>query len=199
MVVTNRKDYPVTTSFPKSLESLQIMHCKLRKVDSRILNLKNLRCLDLSNNHISNLPESIGSLSQLAELQLSNNQLDKIPLGLLNGSLKHSLHSLDLSSNQFKMLPPQLVEFNNLVNMKVNDNQLLCLPWNIGQMSKLRFIFAGNNKLQFLPFSFTRLALEEVDMFGNEFGGSGMFPSTQEEGYFPSFVEIAARAVKKYR
>ncbi|XP_072030341.1 leucine-rich repeat protein 1-like [Amphiura filiformis] len=199
MVVHSRKDYPVTTNFPKTLESLQIMHCKLKKVDSRILELRNLKCLDLSNNNLAKLPDSVGRLNQLAELKLANNQLDRIPLGLLNSSLKHSLQALDLSGNQFKMLPSQLTEFTNLVHLKVNDNQLLCLPWNMGQLTRLKFFWAGNNKLQFLPYSFTRLALEEVDMFGNGFQGSGMFPSTQDEGYFPSFVEIAARAVKKYR
>lgn len=199
MVVLNRKDYPITTNFPKSLESLQIMHCKLTKVDSRILGLKNLRCLDLSNNHMRDLPDSIGQLSQLSELKLANNQITKIPLGLLNGSLKHSLQALDLSSNQLVMLPPQITDFTNMVHLKVCDNQLRCLPGHIGEMTRLRYLFAGNNQLHFLPLSFTKLTLDEVDMYGNDFHGSGMFPSTQPEGYFPSFVEITARAVKKHR
>ena len=56
LCITQRKDYPVTTSFPTSLTSLEIHSCKLSRLDSRILKLSLLQRLDLSDNSLKNLP-----------------------------------------------------------------------------------------------------------------------------------------------
>lgn len=40
LTITSKKDYPLTSSFPYSLEQLQVSYCKLSRVDMRMLSLK---------------------------------------------------------------------------------------------------------------------------------------------------------------
>lgn len=40
LTIVSKKDYPLTSSFPYSLEQLQVSYCKLSRVDMRMLSLK---------------------------------------------------------------------------------------------------------------------------------------------------------------
>lgn len=40
LTIVSRKDYPLTSNFPYSLEQLQVSYCKLSRVDMRMLSLK---------------------------------------------------------------------------------------------------------------------------------------------------------------
>ena len=91
LCITQRKDYPVTTSFPTSLTSLEIHSCKLSRLDSRILKLSLLQRLDLSDNSLKNLPPECGQLSQLRELRLDRNELTEFPASICQSSLRRSL------------------------------------------------------------------------------------------------------------
>ena len=100
MVVTTRRDYPITTGFPISLTSLRVSDCMLKRIDSRMLRLYNLRSLDLSGNHLKTLPEDFSRLDRLSELRLANNHLEDIPVGFCFGPLCRTLNLLDLSGNR---------------------------------------------------------------------------------------------------
>ena len=58
--------------------------------------------LDLSNNHLTWLPENFPTLSHLIQLDLSKNQLSELPEYF--GQLRNLRH-LDLYSNQLRTLP----------------------------------------------------------------------------------------------
>ncbi|XP_046317297.1 leucine-rich repeat protein 1 isoform X4 [Marmota monax] len=102
MVITSKKDYPLSKNFPYSLEHLQVSYCGLVRVDMRMLCLKNLRKLDLSHNHIKKLPATIGDLMHLQELNLNDNHLESFSVALCQSALQKSLRSLDLSKNKIK-------------------------------------------------------------------------------------------------
>lgn len=40
LTIVSKKDYPLTSNFPYSLEQLQVSYCKLSRVDMRMLSLK---------------------------------------------------------------------------------------------------------------------------------------------------------------
>ncbi|KAM4690632.1 leucine-rich repeat protein 1 [Rhinophrynus dorsalis] len=193
MFITSKKDYPITKNFPFSLEHLQVSYCKLARFDMRMLCLKRLQKLDLSNNHIKKLPKTIGDLACLQELNLNHNFLESFEVLLCNSSWRNTLKSLDLSENKLKALPVQFGHFKELVSLKLDKNELIQLPFTIGQLSKLRFLSATNNKLPYLPNSFKMLALEKVDLFENPFVvAAPMVPDIQLKVPL-SLLECAAR------
>ncbi|XP_050810671.1 leucine-rich repeat protein 1 isoform X2 [Gopherus flavomarginatus] len=199
MIITSRRDYPLTKNFPYSLEHLQASYCKLARVDMRMLCLKKLRTLDLSHNHIKKLPETIGDLVSLQELNLHNNHLESFCVALCNSTLQKSLQFLDLSQNKIKALPVQFCQLQELIHLKLDDNELIRLPFKMGQLSQLRFLSAARNKLPFLPSDFRNLSLEKLDLFGNPFEQPNpLVPSIQLK--IPlTLLESAARATVNYR
>ncbi|XP_076156662.1 leucine-rich repeat protein 1 [Alosa pseudoharengus] len=199
LVVVSKKDYPLTSNFPYSLEHLQVSYCKLSRVDMRMLSLKLLRKLDLSHNHIKKLPATIGDLSLLAELVLHNNHLEAFSPALCLSSLQRTLQYLDLSQNRLQALPAQFCQLRELVNLKLDDNKLTSLPTRIGQLSKLRYLSAAHNQLAHLPSDFRKLSLDNLDLFGNPFTQPNPFDHTIQLKFPLTLKELASRAVVNLR
>lgn len=198
MVITSKKDYPLSTNFPYSLEHLQASHCRLARLDMRILCLKNLRKLDLSHNCIKKLPATVGDLTHLRELSLSDNLLESFPVSLCQSTLQKSLQSLDLSKNKLKALPVQFCQLRELTHLNLNDNELIQFPFKIGQLTNLRFLAAARNKLTILPCSFKTLSLEYLDLFRNTFEKPGVLPIIKLQVPL-TLLESSARAVLSNR
>ncbi|KAM9465955.1 leucine-rich repeat protein 1 isoform 2-T2 [Clarias gariepinus] len=199
LTIMSKKDYPLTSSFPYSLEQLQVSYCKLSRVDMRMLCLKSLRTLDLSNNHIKKLPDTIGDLRFLTELILNNNRLESFSEALCLSSLQKSLQRLDLSQNCIKLLPACFCKLCELVTLKMDDNELVRLPFHIGRLTKMRFLSAAHNKLTVLPGDFRKLSLENLDLFGNPFVQPNPFDHSIQLTLPLSLEELASRAVLNYR
>ncbi|XP_034848435.1 leucine-rich repeat protein 1 isoform X2 [Mirounga leonina] len=176
MVITSKKDYPLSKNFPYSLEHLQTSYCGLVRIDMRMLCLRNLRKLDLSHNHIKKLPATVGDLIHLQELNLNDNHLESFSVALCQSTLQTSLRSLDLSKNKIKALPVQFCHLRELTDLKLDDNELIRFPFKMGQLTKLRFLSAARNKLPFLPSEFKNLSLEYLDLFGNTFEQPKVLP-----------------------
>ncbi|KAK7141807.1 hypothetical protein R3I94_011483 [Phoxinus phoxinus] len=193
--VLSKKDYPLASSFPFSLEQLQVSYCRLTRVDMRMLVLRSLRRLDLSNNHIRKLPATIGDLHCLTELILHNNRLQGFPDALCASTLQTSLQHLDLSQNQLTVLPARFCQLRHLVNLRLDANQLLRLPFHIGRLSKLRFLSAAQNQLSVLPAGFRKLCLENLDLFGNPFTQANALEHTIRLTFPLTLQELTARAV----
>lgn len=200
MTVTSRKDYPVTTNFPSSLINLQISTCKLKRIDSRIFNLKKLEVLNLSDNCIVDVSTDFGKFNTLRELLLNNNAICTLDLKFcLQPNLILTLSVLDLSYNQLKMLPLQICELCNLYNFKINNNVLESLPPTIGRLKNLKLFSASQNRLTVLPAAFMQLQFEFVDLFGNPFPEEVEDSVLEDDVGVPSLVEACARSIKKYR
>ncbi|XP_075387647.1 leucine-rich repeat protein 1 isoform X1 [Tenrec ecaudatus] len=198
MLITSKKDYPLSTNFPYSLEHLQTSYCGLARVDMRMLCLKNLRTLDLSHNHIKMLPDTIGDLIHLQELNLSDNHLESFRVSLCQSSLQQSLCSLDLSKNKIKALPVQFCQLRGITDLKLDDNELIRLPFKIGQLKNLRSLSAARNKLPFLPSEFKNLSLEYLDLFGNTFEKPELLPIIKLQVPL-TLLEASARTVLQNR
>lgn len=134
MVITSKKDYPLSKNFPYSLEHLQTSYCGLARVDIRMLSLKNLRKLDLSHNHIKKLPATIGDLIHLQELNLNDNHLESFSVALCQSTLQKSLRSLDRSG---RLAAPQEPEGC----VKLNSSKCLAPFWDLGAPALLLQLF----------------------------------------------------------
>ncbi|XP_077477600.1 leucine-rich repeat protein 1 [Stigmatopora argus] len=199
LTIVSKKDYPLTSTFPYSLEQLQVSYCRLARVDMRMLSLKALRKLDLSNNHIKKLPATIGDLGCLSELVLHSNHLESFSEALCLSTLQQTLQLLDLSQNRLQSLPAQFCQLRELVNLKLDDNKLLSLPFHLGRLNKLRFLSAAHNQLTVLPGDFRKLRLENLDLFGNPFVQSNPLDLSSQLTFPVSLQELASRAVANLR
>ncbi|XP_034051460.1 leucine-rich repeat protein 1 [Thalassophryne amazonica] len=199
LAIVSKKDYPLTSNFPYSLEQLQVSYCKLSRMDMRMLSLKALRKLDLSHNHIKKLPATIGDLGCLSELVLHNNHLESFSEALCLSTLQQTLQLLDLRQNRLQSLPSKFCQLRELVNLKLDDNRLVCLPFHIGRLSKLRFLSAAHNQLAVLPCDFRKLSLENLDLFGNPFADPNPLDHTIQLKFPLPLQEIASRAVLNFR
>ncbi|TSW08325.1 Leucine-rich repeat protein 1 [Bagarius yarrelli] len=199
LTIMSKKDYPLTCSFPYTLEQLQVSYCKLARVDMRMLCLKSLRTLDLSNNHIKKLPDTIGDLRFLTELNLHNNHLESFGNALCLSSLQESLQHLDLSRNCLKLLPSCFCKLRELISLKMDSNEIVQLPFHISQLSKMRFLSVAHNKITVLPEDFQKLSLENLDLFGNPFAQPNPFDHNIQLTLPLTLEELASRAVLNYR
>ena len=197
LVVKSRGEYPVLKGFPPSLESVEAVGIALHRVESRLLQLKHLQSLDLSNNVIKALPDAFKDV-KLVELKLAGNTIAELPDLLCSGELCQSLRLLDLSRNCLTRLPHKFSSFKTLVQLRLDCNALQVLPRTFGKMSSLKFLSISNNKLVVLPPSFPQLSLESLDLFGNPFSASGLVKRCSELS-LPSLRELAGRVIKKHR
>jgi len=198
MVITSRSAYPVTTSFPPALETLCVNGCLLRKVDSRIMKLSKLVSLDLSDNHISALPDDWNTLPTLAELRLAKNQLSDLPATMFTRKMQTSLAHIDLSDNQLQTLNAAIYNLSNLAVLKLDRNRLVSVPSGIGKLTRLVQFTASGNLLRTLPSDFDRLTLNSLDLSDNPLADdapTAIVPC--DDGMdVPSLYELAARCVK---
>ena len=196
LVVKSRGEYPIK-GFPQSVESLQAVGISLIRIDRRILQLRSLQHLDLSNNSIKSIPEEIKNV-QLVELKLAGNNLAEFPEVLCSGTLAESLKLLDLARNCIVLLPHNFPHLKSLVQLKIDCNELQILPRTFGKMTSLKFFSASNNKLVVLPPTFPKLSLESLDLFGNPFNASGLVRKCSTLS-LPCLQELAGRAIKKLK
>ena len=108
----------------------------------------NIVTLNLSNNQLTALPDSIGKLTNLVILNLSYNQLKELPPDI--GKLTNLTH-LYISGNQLKELPPDIGKLTNLIHLYISHNQLKELPPDIGKLTYLEHLWLDSNQLKELP------------------------------------------------
>lgn len=128
-----------------------VVRLKLRNIDSipaTIALLINLEELDLSRNHLKQLPEEIGELKKLKELVLFKNNLTSLPASI--GSCSN-LERLVLSSNRIKVLPETIGKLSRLKELSIKSNVLESLPNSIDGCYELRRLFLDYNQLSTLP------------------------------------------------
>lgn len=128
------------------------------------LSLKLIK-LDLSYNHIVEIPSQIGEMIMLKELYASFNKITSVPPEI--GRLKR-LKKLYLNSNKIKTIPSEIGQLENLEELLLNENSLQEIPPTIEKMVNLRILKLTNNKLRTLPYTIADLlTLETIDCANN--------------------------------
>ena len=135
--------------------SLDLSGQHLSELPESIGQLNRLESLSLDNNQLTSLPESIGHLSQLQFLYLDGNQLTTLPESI--GQLSQLL-SLSLSGNQLTTLPESIGQLSQLQILSLKGNQLTSLPESIGHLSQLQLLYLDGNQLTSLPESIGQLS-----------------------------------------
>lgn len=135
-----------------SLETLNLYQNCLRTLPETLLNLQSLTCLNLSRNQLSVLPPVVCSLP-LKVLIACNNKLVSLPEEL--GQLRH-LTELDVSCNEIRTLPSQVGQLETLRDLNIRRNHLVQLPPELSELPLVRLDFSCN-KVTSIPVCYRRL------------------------------------------
>jgi leucine-rich repeat protein SHOC2 len=123
---------------------LDLYQQQLTTLPESIGNLTDLVSLRLVDNNLNTLPESIGNLTNLRELRLYQNQLKTLPDSIAN---LQQLTWLSLSLNRLTVFPEQIAELTNLSGLRLNGNQLTVLPQTITKLINLTHLDISGNPL----------------------------------------------------
>jgi len=157
---------PPLEKLASHLEILNLENNQLNALADSIGGLSNLQELTLYGNQLEKLPNSIGELSNLKRLLLYRNQLKELPNSI--GGLSN-LQALLLFSNQLKELPNSIGDLNNLRELDLGYNQLKELPNSIGGLSNLQELYLSENQLKELPNSIGGLSnLQQLYLSKNQ-------------------------------
>ncbi len=127
-------------------------------------NLKQLKHLNLHNNHLQNLPGSLRKLKHLETLQLSNGKFTH--LSFQNGDLPF-LNTLTLEQNKQLNISNELQKFLNspITHLNLKSNSLEHFPEIVLQFKKLQQLNLANNKINHLPLDIVDLPeLNQLNM-----------------------------------
>ncbi|RZR72762.1 hypothetical protein BHM03_00016846 [Ensete ventricosum] len=151
------------------------MEGKNRVRDEELDDGKKPQELDLSGMSLDSLPNPSINLGAIIKLDLSNNNLQCIPESLTARLL--NLVVLDVHSNQLRALPNSIgclsklkaLNLTDLRKLAVNSNKLAFLPYSTSHMTSLRFLDARLNCLRSLPDGLENLIRLEVLNVGHNF------------------------------
>ncbi|MBX9977074.1 MAG: leucine-rich repeat domain-containing protein [Alphaproteobacteria bacterium] len=101
------QNLPSTMSVMNRLEELHIENVGMKVFSEVILSITTLTYIDLSHNHLKEIPEGISNLVNLKKIYLSHNALTHLPKSMDD----LPLDELDISFNMFKTLPNNLKLF----------------------------------------------------------------------------------------
>ena len=135
----------------RNLSTLSIINGKLRVV-SGILELTNLRELDLSHQRIEEI--DLSALSELSIFCARNNSLTALPKF---GAAGNSLKEIDLSENKLTQLDFD-APLNVIETINVSNNRIEYLPQELNFFSSLRHLDLSTNFVQIFPEDLLKLA-----------------------------------------
>ena len=100
--------------------------------------------LNLSNQNLQKVPDSVFSKTNLEVLNISNNQLT----GALQAEIRklQNLRVLNASNNLMTGVPAEIGQLENLEVLDLSNNRLTGLPNELGNLKNLKtFNISGNN------------------------------------------------------
>ncbi|MBD3211353.1 MAG: leucine-rich repeat protein [Candidatus Lokiarchaeota archaeon] len=130
----------------KSLERLGLGGNNL-DVDTLYLleDLRNLKQIELYDNNIEILPNSIGELTQVRDLSIHNNQLQDLPETFSQLKL---LEHLDISWNNLEVIPREIFDMCSIKTINLSGNKIKTIPKSIKNLKNLKEIDISFNKIR---------------------------------------------------
>lgn len=148
-------------------KDLDLSGSYLKDVPAVIAEMPWLQRLDLSDNELECIPETIGALQQLRDLDVHNNWLRDLPPELAN--LRH-LQRLDLGDNDVAQIPAVICQLADLISLDLSDNSLVHISAELGNLTHLQELDLSTNELETIPEALSELTnLQKLDLSDNLF------------------------------
>ena len=179
-------------NFAANLVKLVISNCELKNIDKSIFDLLSLTHLDMSENKLTHIDSF--RLERLEELNLSQNSITTFGKDIFLPRLV----SLDISHNKLTIIDKKFcINFKNVSKMRVNNNLLTSICHNFGYFfMNLKLFYGSNNQLSNLPYSWSHMRLEMLELNDNPFVYALTIPNvSMASKKFPTLVELSARQV----
>lgn len=117
------------------LQSIDLSNCHLTALPDSFSKLENLLQLNLPYNFLTSLPNCILQMKKLRYLDACSNHLSSLPD---NFSELKDLRVFKANNNHFSSLPDSITELNNLEELELTFNQISSLSSDILKMNNLR-------------------------------------------------------------
>ncbi|NBA77851.1 leucine-rich repeat protein [Emticicia sp. ODNR4P] len=126
-------------------------------------NSTNLKVLNYSHNHLSNIKTFIIPPDiKLTHLYLRGNQLKEVPEDII---FTQSLQEIDFSNNQLELVDEDIYLISNLESLKLGKNRIKVLP-ELSKSSHLKYLDLSENPLmKFQIRNFNKIALIPTILF----------------------------------
>ncbi|XP_069489176.1 fibromodulin [Ambystoma mexicanum] len=155
----------VPAGLPRSLRELHLSYNQLPRIQNNALEgLENLTSAHFHRNQIQDVGSAFKGLKSLVFLDLSNNNLRKVP-----DSLPDTVEQLYLEFNNINIIPAEYFKsFRNLQYLRISHNHLTNdgIPSNTFNSSSLLELDLSHNRLQRIPPVNTNL--EHLYLQGNQ-------------------------------
>jgi Leucine-rich repeat (LRR) protein len=142
--------------------NLNLWNQRLGRVPESVWDQVDLETLVLAGNDLTEISAKIGRLRRLRMLDLGHNRLRSLPGSL--GDLDGLSDFLYLHENRFTSLPPSLAHLQRLRYLNISENAFETLPECICGMHGLIELRASANPLVSLPDSLELPALRELHL-----------------------------------
>lgn len=136
------------------LVELNLTDNHLKEVPEGLANLMNLKRVLFNYNDFEEMIDFL-DLEKIEELSLNNNVISEIPKEIVR---LQNLKLLDLSGNQISKLPIELTELKNLKILNLANNPLKEIPDWINQLNHLEELHLTQTQLQSVPSSIAKLS-----------------------------------------
>ncbi len=133
---------PLKTSYI----NLNLINQGLKSIIPCISQFKNLRSLNLDDNQLTSLPESLANLTKLTNISINNNLITHLP----NFT---QLVFLKASNNQITELPESFKDSRDLEHLDLSYNLLETIPNYFSYLWELQYLYLNNNQITSVPYS----------------------------------------------
>lgn len=146
-----------------------LSQCHLNAIPDEVWDCgSSARVLDLSNNHIREVPIKVGCLTSIQKLILNTNEIADDSISWEGLTQLKSLTYLSLNQNHLTYLPSSLGSLTSLEQLHVEGNKLGSLPIEMGCLTRLEILKVNNNRISAIPACIGDCsALIEVDLCSN--------------------------------
>src|SRR5690554_218524 len=147
-----------------NLNRINAKEAALTEIPSYILNIPNLRSLEITGHAITELPAQLFAIPTLKHLDVSSNKITTLPVIAENSTLEY----LSLERNQLAQIPDALFQLTGLSYLDVSTNKINHLPAELFSMGNLQTLNAGFNQVQSITPMSTASSLQTVNLMQNK-------------------------------